>query len=149
MEPGIASPEKTVADMHESSDETALRDQRAMRLVRHLGSARGGLGEWRIQRWTALALIPLGLYFVASMLHLATSSELTAEQWLASPVAALFLVLLLLAGLAHMLVGLRSIVLDYVHTRVGLFVAGVVVRASTALLCLASLLAVIKIALKS
>ena len=40
---------------------TALRDETALRRVRHLGSARGGLKEWRVQRWTALALIPLGL----------------------------------------------------------------------------------------
>jgi hypothetical protein len=46
--------------------------------VRHLGSARNGSQEWRLQRRTALALVPLGLYFVASMLRLATSDHISA-----------------------------------------------------------------------
>src|ERR1700736_5440213 len=88
------------------SNATALRDENVTRRVRHLGSAHSGLREWRLQRLTALALIPLGLYFAASMLRLATSGRITAAQWLSSPVPALFVILLVLAGLAHMLVGL-------------------------------------------
>jgi succinate dehydrogenase / fumarate reductase membrane anchor subunit len=60
------------------SNSTALRDESMLRRVRHLGSARDGLQEWRLQRRTALALIPFGLYFVASMLRLATSDQATA-----------------------------------------------------------------------
>ena len=80
-----------------------------LRHVRQLGSARDGLREWRLQRLTALALIPLGLYFAASVLWLATSDRLTAAAWLASPVTALLVMLFVLAGLAHALVGLRSV----------------------------------------
>ncbi len=36
------------------------------------------LQEWRLQRLTAIALIPLGLYFAASMLWLAKSDQITA-----------------------------------------------------------------------
>jgi succinate dehydrogenase / fumarate reductase membrane anchor subunit len=54
-----------MADSRSLSSSTALRDESVLRRVRHLGSARDGLREWRLQRWTALALIPLGLYFVA------------------------------------------------------------------------------------
>jgi succinate dehydrogenase hydrophobic membrane anchor protein len=95
---------------------TALRDEDALRRVRHLGSAREGLREWRLQRYTALALIPLGLYFVASMLRLAVSDQLTAAQWLSSPVPALLTILFVTALFAHAVVGLRSVLLDYVHT---------------------------------
>jgi succinate dehydrogenase / fumarate reductase membrane anchor subunit len=52
-----------------------VRDETVLRRVRQLGSARDGLREWRLQRWTALALIPLGLYFAASILWLATSDQ--------------------------------------------------------------------------
>ena len=52
-------------------------------------------------RLTALALIPLGLYFAASILWLATSDRITAAAWLASPVSALLVILFVLAGLAH------------------------------------------------
>ena len=89
------------------SEATALRDESVLRRVRHLGSARSGLQEWRLQRWTAIALVPLGLYFVASMLRLAASDQMTAAAWLASPVPALLTILFVLALLAHAIVGLR------------------------------------------
>ncbi len=54
-----------MADRRSLSNATALRDGSVLRRVRHLGSARDGLREWQVQRWTALSLIPLGLYFVA------------------------------------------------------------------------------------
>jgi succinate dehydrogenase / fumarate reductase membrane anchor subunit len=124
---------------------TALRDETVLRRVRQFGSARDGLREWRLQRLTAVALIPLGLYFVASMLRLATSDHLTAAAWLASPVPALLVILFVLAGLAHALVGLRSVLLDYVHTRAWLLAAELLVRAAAAILAGASVLAVLKL----
>jgi succinate dehydrogenase / fumarate reductase membrane anchor subunit len=127
------------------SNSTALRDGSIFRRVSHLGSARNGLQEWRLQRWTAIALVPLGLYFVASILRLATSDQMTATSWLASPVPALLVILFMLAGLAHALVGLRSVFADYVHSRATLVAANLIVRAVTILLAGASILAVLKI----
>jgi succinate dehydrogenase / fumarate reductase membrane anchor subunit len=127
------------------SDGTALRDGNVLRRVRQLGSARDGLGEWQLQRKTALALIPLGLYFVASMLRLAVSDELTAAQWLSSPVAALLTILFVMALFAHAVVGLRSVLLDYVHTRGRLLAAELLLRALVILLAGASVLAVLKL----
>ena len=134
-----------MSDTDSLSNSTALRDGSVLRRVRHLGSARDGLGEWRLQRLTALALIPLGLYFTASLLRLAGSDRLTAAEWLSSPVPALLIILFLLAGLAHMLIGLRSVFLDYVHTRARLLAAGLLARAATALLIGAGVLAVLKL----
>jgi succinate dehydrogenase / fumarate reductase membrane anchor subunit len=127
------------------ADATALRDETVLRRVRQSGSARDGLGEWQLQRKTALALIPLGLYFVASMVRLATSDEATAAQWMASPVPALLTILFVIAIFMHAVVGLRSVLLDYVHTRVRLVAAGLVVRAAAILLTGASVLAVLKL----
>ena len=127
------------------SNSTALRDGSIFRRVSHLGSARNGLQEWRLQRLTAIALIPLGLYFAASIVQLATSDRMTAAAWLASPVPALLVILFVLAGLAHALVGLRSVFADYVHRRATLVAANLIVRAATILLAGASILAVLKI----
>jgi succinate dehydrogenase / fumarate reductase membrane anchor subunit len=127
------------------SNLTALRDETVLRRVRQLGSAREGLREWRLQRLTAVALIPLGLYFAASMLRLATSDHLTAAAWLASPVPALLVILFVLAGIAHALVGLRSVLLDYVHTRAGLLAADLLIRAAAAILAGTRVLAVLKL----
>jgi succinate dehydrogenase / fumarate reductase, membrane anchor subunit len=134
-----------MSDTRSLSNLTALRDGSVLRRVLHLGSAHNGLREWRLQRLTALALIPLGVYFAASMLRLATSGRITAAQWLASPVPALLVILLVLAGLAHMLAGLRSVFLDYVHTRARLVLANLLLRAVTAILAGASVLAVLKL----
>ena len=127
------------------SNSTALRDETVLRRVRHFGSARNGLPEWRLQRLTALALIPLALYFVASVLWLATSDHATAASWLSSPIPALLIMLFVIAGLTHALVGLRSVLLDYVHTRARLVATELLVRAVVVVLGSASVLAVLKL----
>jgi succinate dehydrogenase / fumarate reductase membrane anchor subunit len=88
---------------------------------------------------------PLGLYFVASMLRLATSDHITAAECLASPVPALLTILFVLAVLAHAVVGLRSVLVDYVHSRARLLAAELLARAVTVVLAGASVLAVLKL----
>jgi succinate dehydrogenase / fumarate reductase membrane anchor subunit len=70
---------------------------------------------------------------------------MTAAAWLASPVAALLVIFFVLAGLAHALVGLRSVFLDYVHTRSRLLAAELLVRAAALILAGGSVLAVLKL----
>jgi succinate dehydrogenase / fumarate reductase membrane anchor subunit len=127
------------------SNTTALRDETALRRVRYLGSARDGLKEWRLQRWTAIALVPLGLYFAASVLRLATSDQVTAAAWLASPLPALLVILFVAAALAHALVGLRSVLADYVQARGLILTAELLLRGATVVLFGASVLAVLKL----
>src|SRR5437660_11156956 len=86
-----------MANTRSLSNVTALRDENALRRVRHLGSARDGLAEWRGQRRTALALIPPRVSFVAPLPPLAPPDQITAAAWPAPPVAAPLPVLLLLA----------------------------------------------------
>ena len=126
-------------------DVTALRDETMLRRVRHLGSARDGLKEWRVQRWTAIALIPLGLYFTISMLSLVRSEQTTAAVWLGSPVPALLTILFLAGLFAHAVVGLRSVLDDYVHTRARRVAADLLVRALAITLGCAAVLAVLKL----
>ena len=134
-----------MANTRSLSNATAERDQSILRRVRHLGSAGNGLQEWRLQRLTALALIPLGLYFVASMLRLAKSDQMSAAAWLASPVPALLTILFVLTLLSHAVVGLRSVLVDYVHTRAWLVAADLALRGAAVLLAGASVLAVLKL----
>ena len=127
------------------SNSTALRDDTVLRRVCHLGSAREGLKEWRLQRLTAVALIPLGLWFVVSMLRLAISDRETAAVWLGSPVPALLTILFVLAVLAHAVVGVRSVLDDYVHTRARLIAADLLVRGVAFIIGGGSVLAVLKL----
>ena len=128
------------------ANSTALRDEMVLAPACVIseapvrGSRNGG-----VQRWTALALIPLGLYFVASILSLATSDQVTAAAWLGSPVPALLTILLLCALLTHAVVGMRSVLDDYVHTRALLVGADLLVRAIAIILGAAGMLAVLKL----
>lgn len=138
----VAAPRKS---LHSAADATALRDDTVLRRVRHLGSARRGLGEWRVQRLSALALIPLGLYAVATILLCVRKGHAEAAHWLGSPLGALLVLLLITAATAHAVVGLRSILLDYVHSRWLLVTSDLLVRAAAGLLLGASLLAILSL----
>lgn len=83
--------------------------------ARGLGSAKIGTRHWWWQRLTAVALIPLSLWFVAFLLKLPvlTGSELVA--WLTLPWNSILLLAYLWAALYHGMLGLQVVVEDYVH----------------------------------
>ena len=128
-----------------NSDFTALRDDTVLRRVRYLGSARSGLREWRVQRLSAIALVPLSLYAVVSLLRVVKAGHAEAASWLGSPLGALLVLLLVAAATAHAVVGLRSILLDYVHSRRLLIASDLFVRAVAVLIVGAAVLAVLKL----
>lgn len=84
--------------------------------VRGLGSAKEGVHHWRLQRVSALALIPLSLWFVCSVLgKLVHAGRSDIIDWLSSPFVALTLLALLLTAIYHARLGVQVIVEDYVH----------------------------------
>jgi succinate dehydrogenase / fumarate reductase membrane anchor subunit len=86
-------------------------------LPRPLGSAHHGVGHWIVQRATAIALVPLGLWFIVSMVGLSGKTYAEVRAWLASQVNATLLILLVIAAFWHAKLGLEVIVQDYVHGR--------------------------------
>ncbi|QXQ07411.1 succinate dehydrogenase, hydrophobic membrane anchor protein [Sphingosinicellaceae bacterium] len=121
-----------------------MQDDSRFRRVAGLGSGRNGLGDWRLQRLTALALLPLGSFFVVSVLRLATARGDTAAEWLGRPLNGFVMLLFVAAVTSHSVVGLRSVLADYVHGRVNSFLAGIVVRGLAVMLCVAGILAILK-----
>lgn len=81
-----------------------------------LGSAREGVGHWWMQRVTAVALIPLTLWFAASLIARARDDYGTFILWLRTPFTTVLMVLLLIALFYHMALGLQVVVEDYVHS---------------------------------
>ena len=79
------------------------------------------------------------------MLSLATLEQVTAAAWLSSPVPAFLTILFLLALFAHAVVGLRSVLDDYVYGRAWLVAADLLVRAVAIVLCGAGVLAVLSL----
>ena len=83
--------------------------------VRGLGSAKSGTEHWWAQRLTALALIPLSLWFVASVASLAGADYAAMRAWVDSPLVAGLLILLILATFYHAYLGVQVVIEDYVH----------------------------------
>src|SRR5512140_1414192 len=81
-----------------------------------LGSAKAGVEDWWLQRVTAVALIPLTLWFAASLIALAGSDYSAFILWLKAPIVTVLMVLLLIALFHHMSLGLQVLIEDYVHS---------------------------------
>jgi succinate dehydrogenase / fumarate reductase membrane anchor subunit len=118
----------------------------ALGRVRHLGSAKEGVQHWWAQRLTALALVPLTLWFVASVAWLAGADHAGFTGWVARPHNALLMILLLGAGFHHAQLGLQVVIEDYVHGEGAKLALLIVVKFAALLLALAGIFAVLKIA---
>jgi len=117
--------------------------------VRGLGSAKSGTHHWWMQRLTAIALVPLSLWFVASLIIVVTAEHALVVAWLHSPLVAILCCALIVAIFYHGQLGLQVVVEDYVHTE-WLKVAGLVVmKLLCLLLATACLFAVLSIAFRS
>jgi succinate dehydrogenase membrane anchor subunit len=85
--------------------------------VRGLGSAKEGVHHWWAQRISAIALIPLSLWFVACIVFLIDVDRATAIQWLGSPVTLGLMSLFLIALIYHAVLGLQVVIEDYIHAK--------------------------------
>jgi succinate dehydrogenase / fumarate reductase membrane anchor subunit len=83
--------------------------------VRYLGSARSGMRDDWLMRLTSVALVPLTIAFVWLLLSLLAKDYNGVRAELGSPAPAIVVLLFVLAGVYHMQLGMRSIILDYVH----------------------------------
>jgi len=81
-----------------------------------LGSAKEGVEHWWMERVSAVALVPLTLWFVASIIAHTGSDYATFIGWLRTPLATIMMVLLLIALFYHTALGLQVIIEDYVHS---------------------------------
>jgi len=87
--------------------------------VRGLGSARSGAHHWWTERLTSVSTLILLVWFVVSLLRLPEFSHQSVTQWLAAPLAAVPMLLLIVSVFWHLAGGLRVIVEDYVHEEGG------------------------------
>jgi succinate dehydrogenase / fumarate reductase membrane anchor subunit len=82
--------------------------------ARGLGSARSGSRHWWGQRLTAVALVPLTLWFIWSVLRLTNASQSDIADWLSSPVRLALMLALIFATFQHLQLGLQVVIEDYV-----------------------------------
>jgi len=83
--------------------------------ARGLGAAKHGVTHWISERVGAIALVPLTLWGVFAVLRLAAGDYQFAIHWIAQPLNAVLMVLLLGISFWHMASGMRVIVEDYIH----------------------------------
>jgi len=115
--------------------------------ARGLGSAQSGVGHWWMQRVTASALVVLGVWFLVTILRLAHADFATAHALVARPWNAVLLIAFVIAMFWHAVLGLQVVIEDYVHTRWKEVSLLVLVKFLAVLGALASVLAVLRIAL--
>lgn len=115
--------------------------------VRGLGSAKEGTHHWWLQRLTAVALIPLSLWFVASLITIADADYLSVVQWMRSPIVTVLLLCLIWVLFHHAQLGVQVVLEDYVHSEWLKVTSIVALKFAVVVLGLLSAIAVLKVSL--
>lgn len=131
-------------DKHDTPSIHIMRSQ--LSRARGLGSAKSGLHHWWVQRVTAIALLPLSLYFVLSVLMLAGASRAQMAAFMAEPWNTVLFLCLIAALFYHLALGLQVVIEDYVHDEAKRRGTLLVVNAVVVVLALASAVSVLKLA---
>ena len=115
--------------------------------ARGLGSAKEGVDHWWKQRLTAIALVPLLLWFGFSVALLGTADYYTVVGGLAHPVSAGLMILVLAVGIWHGVLGLQVVIEDYIATEWKKITVLLLVQFASVILALAGIRDVLRIAL--
>ena len=120
--------------------------QTPLHKIQGLGASHSGTGHFWRERVTAVALIPLSLWFGFVVLGLAGTNEVTMVQYLAHPWNALLMAAFAAISVYHMSLGLQVVIDDYVHTAGMKIFLLILVRALTVAIVAVCLFALIRIA---
>ena len=82
-----------------------------------LGSAKHGFGHWWWQRVSAVALVPLCIWFVLSLLCLINSDYQAVLEWFSSPIQTSLMIVFVLTLIYHAQTGLQVVIEDYIHKK--------------------------------
>ena len=113
--------------------------------VRGAGSAHAGVHHWYAERVTAIALVPLTLWFVTSAISLAGAPYGAVVAWAQHPLNAVLLLALIVATFHHMQLGIQVVLEDYVDAKWLMNVLILVNKAVAVLLGLFAAIAVVKL----
>jgi succinate dehydrogenase / fumarate reductase membrane anchor subunit len=115
--------------------------------VRGLGAAHAGVEHWWQERVSALALVPLTLWFVISVLSMLGADQPLIAAWIARPVNAALLLALIVMTFHHAALGLQVVYEDYIESAGPRTAAILATKGAALLLGLLASLAVLKLAL--
>ncbi len=115
--------------------------------ARGLGSARSGTRHYIAQRWTALALAPLAIWFVFGLISHLGASYAQAGAWIGNPINAVLILLMLGALFHHAQLGLQVVIEDYVHGHGSKLVLLILVKGLALFFATLAILAVLRISI--
>ena len=113
--------------------------------VRGLGSAKSGVHHWWHQRLTAIAMVPLVLSGIYLVFRIAGSNYNQAISLLQNPFYAAILLLLIITGFWHCMLGIQVVIEDYVGSEWGRITSIMIIKAILILLATLSALSLFKI----
>jgi succinate dehydrogenase / fumarate reductase membrane anchor subunit len=95
---------------------TDFQSASGLKRVRGLGSAKSGVHHWWLQRITAAGNLLLAIWFIASLLMLPGFDHGSIVAWIAQPLVAVPLMLLVVSTFWHARLGVQVMIEDYVHS---------------------------------
>ncbi len=114
--------------------------------ARNLGASRNGVGPWWIQRLTSIALVPLSLWMIYSIIGLLGTDYAAYQAWISNvgntTLTSLFIVILF----HHTSQGVCEVIHDYVHCKAKLYFGMILTKFLSAVLCVACLISIFKVA---
>jgi len=114
--------------------------------ARGLGAAKSGSAQWWAERVSSAALLPLVLYFVISVLILKGADHDGMVAYMKAPWNTVLYIALIAALFSHLSMGMQAVIEDYVRADAPRILLLLVVKAGIAILALACLISVLKLA---
>ena len=114
--------------------------------ARGLGASKTGTHHWWAQRLTAVALLPLSLYFVISVIILDHATREQVAAYLGEPWNTVLYLCLIAAMFYHLLLGMQVVIEDYVHGEAAKLTLLLVVKGGIIFCALASAVSILKLA---
>ncbi len=131
--------------MNEKMNIDVMRSQ--LGRARGVGPAHSGVHHWWAERITAIALVPLTIWFILSVLRLLGAPQTAVAAWAGNPFNTALLLAMIVMTFHHMQLGVQVVLEDYVDDK-RLLTALVLVNKGVALLLgLIAAVSVLKLAL--
>ena len=121
------------------SIETPLKRAKA------LGSSHHGAGVWWAERLTSVALVPLTIWFLVSIISLLHSDHSQLMTFFGNPINAVLMALLILIAFQHTVLGLQVVVEDYVHAKLKKLILLMIIKLGYLALGVATIFAIIRL----
>ncbi|MFT2095219.1 succinate dehydrogenase, hydrophobic membrane anchor protein [Acidiphilium multivorum] len=117
----------------------------ALGRARGMGAAKSGVQHWWAQRLTALALLPLALYAVLSVLLLEGASQAEMLRYMAEPWNGVLFLALVIALFYHLQLGLQVVIEDYIRSEGKRLAVMLAMRATAGFFGLLAIISVLKL----